>query len=435
MPSVLHRLAPFRQTLGTTGGLVLATAINSATGFIFWWIAARIYPEAAVGLAGAAVSAMLLLSQISVLGLGTTLAGMIHRERRVVSLAVTALLAAGGAGLITGTLFALLVPALSDELAPVASSALVFALFAGGVSLTALSAVLDQVFVAVLRGSYQLLRNVVFSFSRLGLLVIAASAVAPSGMVIYGAWVAGTVLSLIVIAVLPRHLGRVGDIRPLQWEQLGGMAFGALSHHILNLSRSSSVWLLPLLVTVVLSREANASFYVALLLANFIALIGTSATFTLYVVGARSPEQLWRQMRLTLALSMIAAVGGTIVMWAGGGLVLSAFGSTYAEAAYPTVAILALSTLPLAVKDHWIALQRLRGGVGRAAAIGVVTLALELIASFVGAIVAGLVGLAILRFAVLLAQGVVMAPSVIRALRRPDGSPRTPLAGVPGASP
>lgn len=435
--SIRRRLAPFRRTIGTTGGLVVATAINSGTGFVFWWIAARTYPQAAVGLAGAAVSVMLLLSQMSVLGLGTTLAGVLHRERRAASLAVTALLAAGLAGIVLGALVGGAVPFLSDELAPIGSEPAVLALFAVGVGLTALSAVLDQVLVAAYRSSHQLLRNAVFSVSRLALLALAASWIAPRGMVIYAAWVAGTALSLAVVAALPQSRRRVGEVAPLQFARLGSLAFAALSHHVLNLSRSASVWLLPVIVTAVLSREANAAFYVGLLLANFIALVGTSATFTLYVVGARSPEELWRQIRLTLGISLTAAVGGTILLTVLGEPLLTAFGPRYAATAYPTVALLALSTLPLVVKDHWIALQRLRGGVGRAAIIGVGTLVVELVAGAVGAMLAGLEGLALARFAVLLVQAVVMAPPVLRSLARPpDGdAPATPSSmseGVPG---
>lgn len=419
IPAIRRRLAPFRRTIGTTGGLVVATAINSGTGFIFWWIAARMYPQAAVGLAGAAVSAMLLLSQMSVLGLGTTLAGVLHRERRAASLAVTAMLAAGIAGVTLGAVVGVIVPLLSEELAPIGSEPAVLALFAVGVGLTALSAVLDQVLVAVYRSSHQLLRNAVFSLSRLALLAIAASWIEPRGMVIYGAWVVGTGLSLAVVALLPHSRRRAAHVTPLQFQRLGSMAFGALAHHVLNLSRSASVWLLPVIVTVIVSREANAAFYIGLLLANFIALVGTSATFTLYVVGARSPGELWRQIRLTLGISGAAAIGGSLVLALVGEPLLRAFGPAYATTAYPTVAILALSTIPLVVKDHWIALQRLRGGVGRAAAIGVGTLAVELAAAGAGAMVAGLEGLAVARLGVLLVQAVVMAPPVLRSLGRP----------------
>jgi O-antigen/teichoic acid export membrane protein len=412
------RLAPFRQTLGTTGGLVLATTVNSATGFVFWWIAARTFPPAAVGIAAAAISAMLLLSQLSVLGLGTAMAGVLHREARPWSLAVTALLAATGIGLLVGSVFAIVAPGISEELGEISAAPLALAVFASGVALTAGSAVLDQILVAMLRNVQQLMRNIVFSLSRLVLVVLAAVLLVPaSGMAIYGSWLVGTAISILLVALLPANLSQLRGLWPLQWGRLGSMAFGALSHHVLNLSRSASVWLLPIVVTVLLSPEVNAAFYVALLLANFIALVGTSATFTLYVIAARAPEQLAHQMRVTVGISLLAAVVGSAVIALGGRLLLMAFGSSYADVAYPTVVVLALSTIPLVVKDHWIALQRLHGTVARGAAIGVLLLVMELAAGALGAMEGGILGLALARLAVLAIQAVFMAPVVLRAMR------------------
>jgi O-antigen/teichoic acid export membrane protein len=405
----------------------VATAINSGTGFVFWWLAARQFPPAAVGLAGAAVSGMLLLSQISVLGLGTTLAGVLHRERRPASLAMTALVAAAGTGGVLGTAVAIAAPAISSELAPVGADALAVGIFAIGVGMTALSAVLDQVLVAVFRSSYQLTRNIIFSIGRLVLLAPAAALLGQEGMVIFLAWLLGTIVSIAVVAIMPRHRGRIADVVPLQWRRLGDMALGALSHHILNLSRSSSVWLLPVLVTAIVSPEANAGFYMAFLLANFLAIIGSSATFTLYVVGARRPEQLWRQMRFTIGLSAVAACGGTAALALVGEPLLRVFGESYAATAYPTVVILAASALPLAVKDHWIALQRIRGTVARGAFIGVALLAVELTVSAYAAMTAGIAGLAVARLAILLVQAAAMLPSIYRALL-PRGS--GPLRGA-----
>lgn len=417
-----ERLAPFRRTIGTTGGLVAASALTSGTGFVFWWIAARQYPQEAVGLAAAAVSAMLLLSQIAVLGLGTTLVGVLPREERPEPLVNTALLAAGMAGALLGLAFGLLGPLLSPELRPIAATPLTLFVFGGGVSVSAVAAVLDQVLIAVSRNFLQLLRNAVFSFGRLAILIAAASLLAPSGMAIYAAWLAGVLISLAAVAILLRRLPLTRRTRPLMWGRLRELATGALSHHLLTLSRSSSIWLLPLLVTVVLSSEANASFYIALLLANFIALVTASATFTLYVAGARAPELLWRQVRFTLAMTTAAAVGGTAILALAGQPLLTIFGGSYAEAAYPTVALLALGTIPLVVKDHWIAVQRLRGGVVRAAVIGVGALVAELIGAAVGALLAGLEGLAVARLGILLVEATFMAPAVYRAVQRPPGA-------------
>ena len=430
-PSLKSRLSPFRGTIRATGGLVAATVATSGTGFVFWWIAARAFPPSAVGLAGAAVSAMLLLSQLAVFGLGTTMAGLLHQERRPASLAMTALLAAGGFGIVFGVLAAVLGPMLSRELGPIGSGPATIAVFAAGVSITAASAVLDQVLVSVMRSSHQLLRNVIFSVSRLVLLVAAAAVLVPLGMVIYGAWAAGTLLSLMVVGLLPAQRRALQRVRPLQWPRLRTLAFGALSHHMLNLSRSSSVWLLPVVVTALISREANASFYVALLLANFIALIGTSATFTLYVVGARAPQNLWRQMQFTMGLSVLASISGTALLALAGPALLRSFGPTYADAAYPTIVLLAAATLPLAVKDHWIAIQRVHGGVGRAAVVGVVLLVVELAAAVVGALTAGIAGLAIGRLVVLALQALVMAPSVVAAMRTPSYGSAPAAQGAP----
>lgn len=409
------RLAPFGRTLGTTAGLVVAIILNSATGFVFWWMAARMFSTDAVGLAGAAVSAMLLLSQIAVLGLGTQLAGVLHGEERRASLAITALVVSATAGAILALAFALLASALSAEFAPLVAGPLVLATFVAGVSLTSLASILDQVMVSLFQNAYQLIRNAVFSFGRLAVLAAAALVLAPAGMVIYGAWTAGVLISLAVVAILFRNARLSPSIRPLMWLSLGRMAGKAFAHHVLDLSRSASVWLLPLLVTVMLSPQQNAGFYVAMLLANFIAIVGKSGTFTLYIVGARNPKELWRHMRLTLAIAGSVSVIGTIIFSLGGQHVLGAFGPTYTTA-YPAVAILAVSCLPLAIKDHWIAIRRVQGTVGIAAVAGVGLLIAELAASAVGAANGGLLGLALARLAVLLLQAAFMAPLVYRSL-------------------
>jgi O-antigen/teichoic acid export membrane protein len=410
-------LAPFGRTLGTTAGLVVAIILNSGTGFVFWWMAARLFPREAVGLAGAAVSAMLLLSQIAVLGLGTQLAGVLHRERRKASLVATALVASALFGAVLGVGFGFAAPLLAPELSPLSASLITLLVFVAGVSLSALSSVLDNALVSVFMNVSQLARNAVFSFGRLGILLLAAAILAPTGMVIYGAWTAGIIVSLVALFVAMRRFNINGPLRPLMWVELAGMARNAFSHHVTDLSRSSSVWLLPLLVTVILSPAQNASFYVAMLIANFIAIVGKSATFTLYLVGAREPEELWRHMRLTLGIAIAVSVIGTLVLTVLGAPVLRSFGNEYASA-YPAISLLALSCIPLAIKDHWIAIRRVQGTIGTAAIIGVALLLIELAASAAGAILGGLTGLALARLVVLALQSLYLAPLVYRGLFR-----------------
>lgn len=413
------RLAPFRWTIGATSGLFAASLLTSGTGFVFWWIAAQGYSVSAIGFAGAAVSAMLLLSQVAMLGLGTALAGLLHREDRPASLAVTATVACAGAGLVLGLAFALIAPRLSNELQPLGPPVAV-AIFALGVGATALTAVLDQVLVAVNRRLMQLIRNAIFGIGRLPILMLAVAATfAPDGMGIYVAWLAGTILSLGVILALLHSTELTGDVRPLMWGRLRAMAPDALAHHVVNLSRSASVWVLPVLVTITLSTAQNAGFYIAFLISNLILLLGKEATFTLYIIGARAPDTLWRQLRFTVGFCTLASLLGTIVLAVIGPTLLGFFGDSYVTA-YTTMVVLAISALPVLVKDHWIAIHRVRGSVSTAAVVGVATLVMELAAAVVGALLWGLLGFAIARLLALLLQAAFMAPTLIREMRPPS---------------
>jgi O-antigen/teichoic acid export membrane protein len=267
----------------------------------------------------------------------------------------------------------------------------------------------------------------VFGIGRLFLLALAVVVFAQDGSAIFAAWLAATVVSVAILAPLRSRLPSAGGVWPLMWDRLRSMASDALTHHVVNLSRSAAVWLLPVLVTITLSSEANAGFYVAFLMANLIVLVGKEATFTLYVVGARAPQTLWRQARFTFGFSALASAVGTIVLTIVGFQLLSAFGESYAETAYPTVAILAASALPVLVKDHWIAIHRVRGSVKIAAVVGVVTLVIELAAAVAGAVWGGLLGLAVWRLVALVGEALFMTPTLIRAMAPPGPDTSTAI--------
>lgn len=402
------------RTAAMTGGLVLATVLTSGTGFVFWWLAAQSFNREAVGLAGAAVSAMILLSQIAEVGLGTKLAGVLHTSDRPYALAATALVASGTVAIVIALVFGLFTQSLFPELAPIVSQPLSQLIFVVGVGLSTLGSIVDQLMAAMSQNVRRLMRNAIFALTRIALLPIAAAGFAGGGVAIYAAWVMGLALSFGVI-LLPAARRREWAIRPLMWAPLSRMAGDSMSHHVINLSRTSSLWILPLIVTVMLSKEANASFYVALLLANSIALVASSATFTLYIVAAHDPRILWQQIRFTLTLSLAAVVLGTLLIWILGRFALALFGEGYASSGYPAIVILAATTLPMAVKDHWISLQRISGNVRPAALVALGGLALELSASILGAALGGLAGLAAWRLGAVSLQAAFMAVSVLRA--------------------
>src|SRR5258708_3541465 len=154
--------------LVNAGSLVGSTGVTSVLGFVYWWVAARQNAPDVVGFASAAISAMTLLGTLSMLGLGTLLIGELSRQKgREASLISTALILVGVVGSGAGILFALTASYFSINFRPLGANIEDIILFAAGVGLTAITLVLDQALIGLLRGELQLWRNTLFTSVKL----------------------------------------------------------------------------------------------------------------------------------------------------------------------------------------------------------------------------------------------------------------------------
>ncbi len=118
--------------LSNAGALFGATAVTSLVGLAFWAVAARLFPERAVGYGSAAISAMSLLGTIGMLGLGTVLIGELPRRSPRAGLVSAALLASGLGSLLLGAVFSMTAPLLSTSMSGVTGTVGEAALFTVG---------------------------------------------------------------------------------------------------------------------------------------------------------------------------------------------------------------------------------------------------------------------------------------------------------------
>lgn len=414
--SIAHRLGRlaalvlrFQTILTTTGSVAGTVLVNSALGFVYWWVAVRMFSAESVGLAVAALSAMALLGRLAVMGLGTSLVGILpHYGGNRVGLILAALLVAGTIAVGFGATFAILAPRLTPSFGPLGAGLFAVGLFAAGVALTTIGSVLDAVLIGLLHGSLQFLRNALFATVKLVLLVFAVGWFGDSEATIYATWAAGELVSLLAIGVLLRSRGHVVSVPSPEWQSIFGLGRNALGHHVLNIARVSPALITPVLVAALLSPETNAEFYVALLLASSLQIVASASTFTLYAVATHSPEQLHHQLRFTLGLSVGGVTLGALFLWLTADLLLSFFGWSGSSTGRLLLLLLGLAAYPLIVKDHWIALRRLRQDVRWAAWVTTAGAVLEITFAAVGAVAGGLPGLAAGWLAAQLAQAVLM---------------------------
>jgi O-antigen/teichoic acid export membrane protein len=431
MLSNLYRRFGDNWTILTNASSLVGTnAVTSGLGFIYWWAAARMFPPEAVGLASAAISVMMLLGTVSVLGFGTLLIGELPRpSHQKASLIITALLLVGMVGGGLGLLFALVSPWISIDLQALAQSSESVVLFALGVSLTAITLVLDQATIGLLRGELQLGRNSLFAVAKLAALLGAGVWLSGKlGLTIYATWVLGNIISLIPLAGWASLKGlRISDCWP-QSSFLRELGRAALEHHLLNLTLQAPTLILPVVVTALLSTRMNAYFYAAWMIADF-GFAGLFAlTTVLYALSSAEPAIVALKIRATLKLSLVIALLESIVLLVGADYVLRFFGTAYAEQAGWTLRILGLAAFPLIIRNHYVAISRIQGRIASVTLLMLGGGLFELVLAVLGARIGSLLGLSLGWVAAVCLEAVFMAGSVYRAAI-PAHAPRGQPAG------
>ncbi len=419
-----------QEILGNVSSLVATTGVTALLGFVFWALAARLFTQEAVGYAAAVTSAMTLLATVGMFGLGTFLIAELPRRAGTrANLVAAALLAAGIGSLLIGLMFVLVAPRLSESFRPSIGTLAGGLIFITGVVLTAAGLVFDQATIGLLRGGLQLSRN--FGFAAAKILVLPVSAYLlrdQFGTGIALAWVAGTAISLIPVAIWLWWRGSHILAQP-QWRILHRMGGTVAAHNWLNLAATAPTLVIPILVTVVVSPFANGAFYAAWMLVSFLYLIPTHLSTVLFAVAANDPPALARKLRFTLLVALAVGVPGVAVLGLGAHLLLSIFGPGYAREATLPLSLLAIAYLPVIPRTHYVAVRRATGQMSRAAVVLTIAAGLELVAVVVGAKWDGLVGLSVALVTVRCLAGASLTPAVVRAAVR--GVPSRPAGGAP----
>jgi O-antigen/teichoic acid export membrane protein len=409
--------------IGSAASLVGTTGVTSGLGYLFWLIAARRFAPADLGLAAAAVSAMLLLGSLAVMGLGTLLIRELPRTPDArAKLVSTALAAATVIGAVLGALGALAGRYVSSDLAELGAGLPSIILFSLGVSVSALTQVLDSALLGLLRGELQFARNVVFAAAKLVALILAT---AGSAMLVwqsmYAAWLLGGLVSLAGLAAFAYLRGQMPLTVRFDWARLRQLAPAALSHHVLNVALQASQLALPVVVTAVLSAATNAYFYTAWMIASLAFVAPVALATSLYAVGSHDPQALRAKMRLSLKLAALSAVLANVVLLVGADeLLLRLYGPEFASQASTSLRILGLSAFPLVIKDHYVTLRRISGSLAYTPLLLLTAACLELLLAAAGARVGGMPGLCMGYLLALLAQaGLMIGPVCKTVLDRP----------------
>jgi O-antigen/teichoic acid export membrane protein len=413
--------------------LSLGTGISAALGFFYWLLAARSFPAEAVGYAAAAISLMNFIGHLGEVGLGALLMGKARSQgARARNFITAGLLLSCSFSALFAFVYLGLNALFKVSLGEIASSsgAIIFILACG---LTGLTLVLDQSLVGLMRSQLQVSRNVAFAVTKLILLAGAPLLLGAAGLdekTIFLTWFAGQLASILLLAAFRRGSAQEVVGRP-DFHLLGSHFGDVLGHHGLNMANLAPSLLLPFLVTVVLSPSINAAFYASWTLINVAYLAPASLATMVYAVGAKSPAELAERIRTSLGVSMAIGLGVAAVCWIGAEFILSLFSPAYAAVAADSFRLLGLSFFLIAIKYHYVAIQRVRNQMLSASVLVSLGCVLELGGALFGGRGGDLHDLTLGWLLGLLIETAAMAPVVFRVLQIGGTAPGLAPRGAP----
>lgn len=417
-----------KDLLRNAGSLAATTGLTSLFGFVFWIVADHEFSKAEAGYAIAATSAMQLLGSIGMFGLGTMMIGELPKRLRDRGGLFAASMAASAIGsAILGVVFAAVVGLyFSDRqhLPGVGGTVGQVLIFVAGVTLTGSTMVFDEGTIGLLRGGVQLWRNMAMSAIKLAVLPVLALFLHDAyGVGISFSFVIATAGSMIPAAIMLMRGGSSIYRRP-DWQSLRRLFPVAVNHNWLNLATVVPLGIIPIVVSLAVGAAQNSVFYDVWMISSLLFMVPVHLGTVLFALASASPDVIAEKLRFVLRISLLIGLPVMAVLAIAAHFALGLFGPGYAALGTVPLWLRIIGYIPQMPRAQFIAVSRATNRVGQAAGVICLFACCEVASIYVGGKLGsryiggeagGLYGLSFAYLGVLILEGLITAPTVLRA--------------------
>ncbi len=352
---VLYGISLYRNSFY----LILNAVLLSATGFLFWMVAAKYYATEAIGLAAAAVVAMQLLAVLSTLGIDFSLIRFLpHAGEKSRDLINTCFTINGAVSIAAALIFLAGLSFWAPDLSTIRTHPVFAVVFIISVTATTLGISLERVFIAKRRAGFAFGRGLIFGLLRFIPLIILAAHFGTFG--IFVSW--GLCVSLAgiigIVFWIPRIENGYYPFPVLRKTLLKEMLHFSSSNYFTNLAWMLPHLVLPIMVLNILDAEETAYFYIAWSIGRILFMIPEAISFSLFAEGARNEERLAGDIIKSFKLILFLMVPAVLLVLLLGDKVLQFFGEEYSENAFHLLLILALSAIPVGINQIYLGMKR-----------------------------------------------------------------------------
>jgi O-antigen/teichoic acid export membrane protein len=355
----LQHVIPLRREALLSNALFLA--INTGTmgifGFLFWVLAAHLFPTKDVGVAATLITAAGLISFVSQCGFNSSLVAFLPTSQEPSAIINSGLRIGFGASVVVAGVYVGIAPHFARPLSVLWQPwfAVVFILLTPMVTLNALT---DSVFVAFRSAKYNaLIDGVIQGAAKLALL---GAMIALGSIGIFLSFGVGAAIAVAgSLIIMTWRFGYRAGVRRPSMSQTGFARYSGVSY-VASVVNYLPTFVLPLLIVRGLGAPAAAYFYTALQIAALLYGIVNALAISLFAEGSQPRVDLSGLIRRTSFALTSSLVPAVAIVALASSPILFVFGQRYEEHARTLLIVLALSALPLTLNVLTSTLLRIR---------------------------------------------------------------------------
>jgi O-antigen/teichoic acid export membrane protein len=407
--------------------LLVNFGITAAFSFVFWFLAARFYTAEAVGLGSAAISAMMLLSAMSLLGLNFGLVRFLAGSgKKAPELINTCFTIGGAVSAVAAVIFLLGVSVWSPTLNFISHNSIYFISFVIFTVACITLSLSNYTFIAERRTGYVAMQGISVSLLKVILIVVMARFWGTFGISSSWGLSALFVAACSILVLQPRIRPGYRPIPVIKKEMVKTVFRYSFVNYLSDLLWQAPSYMLPIIVVNVLGAERNAYFYIAWAFGGILGSIPQATSLSLLAEGSYNQEQLVANVNRSIKITIVLLLPAIAIILLLGDKLLLLFGPEYSKNGTKLLWLMAIAGLPVSVNFIYISIKRVQKKLRGVLLLTAFTAVVTLVLSYVLLPESGLLGVGI---AWLVAQGtaaVVICADWIRRRRIVPDIPATP---------
>lgn len=350
--SLGHQILSIDQLYKNSFFIYLSTIAGASIGFFFWMIAARLYSAENIGITSALVSSAGIIASLSNFGFYSAIIRFLPSSDKRDELFNSAWLASLVIGLLIGLLFIGGIDIFSPSLQFLKDTGVAFA-FLLFLMLEISIAYTSAALLSLRKAEYFFAQNLGFG-TRI-LLLIPMTFVGVLG--IFGSILIAYIISFAVGLSL---LIRAGiKIKPaFSCNALNGVLKFSLANYANDFLFIAENSVLPIMILNMIGAKEAGYFYVAFSIASLLYAIPNSIFSSMFVEGSHG-EPLKRIISQSIRFVLVFLIPCGIILYLGGGILLSLFGHEYYENAYDLLKVLTISGIFVAINSMFTASKKI----------------------------------------------------------------------------